>query len=214
MLLLSGIQTTGNEDSLMLAFSEGMTLPFLPSDLALEGRLKLLGKLAHRQLRIYQKGKRSPEGDLTLGTRSPSQLLPQQYLNSVELLELKSPPQQKTGIKIQGAYPARQAPTLGTCGISSVGDMDQILSEGRYNVNDTTKEYVADYRELRGSVRPRDGEFLVGIFGSKQHLRIAVSYDENAIDPDKARSWQTVMETILEHQSMETKLAIKETPRL
>jgi hypothetical protein len=35
---LAGAPTTGAEDSLMLAFSDGLTLPFLPSDLPIKGR--------------------------------------------------------------------------------------------------------------------------------------------------------------------------------
>lgn len=42
--LLDGAPTTGKEDNLMLAFSEGIALPFLTSDLPFEGRFRLLGK--------------------------------------------------------------------------------------------------------------------------------------------------------------------------
>jgi hypothetical protein len=37
----------------MLAFGDGLALPFLPSYLPLEGRFKLLAKQADRQLRTF-----------------------------------------------------------------------------------------------------------------------------------------------------------------
>lgn len=79
---LSGPPTTGKEDSLMLSFSDGIALPFLPSALNLEGRFKLLGLQAARQLKMYQKRKRSVEEELALGARGSKFLLPTFYLAS------------------------------------------------------------------------------------------------------------------------------------
>jgi hypothetical protein len=42
-------------DSCMLAFSDGIVMPFLPSSLPIEGRFKLVAKQANRELRMYQK---------------------------------------------------------------------------------------------------------------------------------------------------------------
>lgn len=42
-------------DSMMLAFSDGISLPFLSSDLSATGRLRLLARQAQRQLSAYQK---------------------------------------------------------------------------------------------------------------------------------------------------------------
>lgn len=42
-------------DSMMLAFSDGIALPFLSAQLSVAGRLKLLARQAQRQLSVYQK---------------------------------------------------------------------------------------------------------------------------------------------------------------
>ena len=46
---------TEEPNSLMLAFSDGVVLPFLSSELDLDGRIRLLVRSAHRQLGRYQK---------------------------------------------------------------------------------------------------------------------------------------------------------------
>jgi hypothetical protein len=196
---LTGAPTTGKEDSLMLAFSDGITLPFLPSDPDLEGRIRLLGKQAHRQLRQYQKRPRSLAGEVQLGSRSPTQLIPLLYLNTMEYLERKSQPGRRRGWAIQGAYPARQS-SLATCGVSSVGDRGSIISSGKYDTGKLPPpgELVADFRNLETTVRARDGEFLVGVVGDKDRLRFGVSYDGCGIDPDLADEWKTIIETILD----------------
>jgi hypothetical protein len=198
---LTGATTTGKEDSLMLAFSDGVTLPFLPSDLDLEGRLRLLGKRAHRQLRQYQKKPRSLEEIVHLGSKSPTQLLPMLYLSTTERLEARSKPGRKRGFDIQGAYPAATSPTLATCGVSSVGARGSVLSSGKYDLNHKSRDIIADFRNLDTSVRARDGEFLVGVVGDNDVIRIGVSYDGCAIDPALAEQWKQVIETILEEPS-------------
>lgn len=70
----------GPPDSIMLAFSDGISLPFLPSELPVEARFKLLVRQAHRQLGVYQKKPRSSGDSARLGARSPSQMIPMQYL--------------------------------------------------------------------------------------------------------------------------------------
>lgn len=197
---LAGKPTTGKEDSLMLAFSDGVTLPFLPSDLDLEGRLRLLGKQAHRQLRQYQKRPKTIEEEIHLGSRSPTQLLPLLYLNTMESLERGSKPHRKRGWDIQGAYPAKPPSSLSTCGVSSVGARGSIISAGRYDTTgqlEPGQDLVADFRNLDTTVRARNGEFLVGAAGDGDYLWFGVSYDGCAIDPELASQWKQVMETIL-----------------
>ena len=67
-------------DSIILGFSEGLSLPFLPNHLPAEGRFKLLARQAHRQLKVYQKGVRSTKDEALLGSRSPAQVIPSLYL--------------------------------------------------------------------------------------------------------------------------------------
>lgn len=197
---LTGTPTTGKEDSLMLAFSEGIALPFLPSDLSLEGRLRLLGKQAHRHLRQYQKRPRNLQQQGELGSRSPSQLLPMMYLSTMERLENKSTHSRRRGWNIQGQYPTTWSPTLATCGVSSVGPRGSIIASGKYDTEKlgAGKDVGVDFRGLDTTVRARDGEFLIGAVGDNGQLKFGVSYDGCAIDPALANEWKVVMETILE----------------
>ncbi|KAH0839031.1 hypothetical protein FOPE_05377 [Fonsecaea pedrosoi] len=214
---LSGTPTTGKEDSLMLAFSDGVTLPFLTGDLDLEGRLRLLGKQAHRQLRQYQKRPRSVQEERHLGSRSPSQLLPLLYLSTLEGLERKNPQAKKRGWTVQGQYPASTGSGLATCGVSSVGARGSFIASGKYDTrgdssawpppppspgqageNPGPRDLVADFRDLHTTVRARDGEFLAGVVGDGDCLMFGVSYDGCAIDPGRASEWKLVMERILE----------------
>jgi len=198
--LLDGTPTTGKEDSLMLAFSEGIALPFLTSDLDFEGRFRLLGKQAHRQLRQYQKRPRNSHAKAVLGSRSPDQLLPMLYLATMERLENKSVQGRKRGWNIQGEYPAKMGSTLATCGVSSVGPRGAIISSGKFNTRELSdgQDIAADFRELHTTVRARDGEFLVGAVGDNGILKFGVSYDGCAIHPILAEEWKHVMETIME----------------
>ncbi|KIV79674.1 hypothetical protein PV11_07222 [Exophiala sideris] len=197
---LTGTPTTGKEDSLMLAFSDGITLPFLPSDLEFEGRLKLLGKQAARQLRQYQKRPRSLEEEVHMGSKSPTQLFPLLYLGTIERREIRSRPERKRGWDIQGAYPAKTSATLATCGVSSVGARGSILSSGKHDTSRLPPgvDVVADFRKLDTSVRARDGEFLVGVVGDQDCIRFGVSYDGCGIDPELAQEFKHVLESILE----------------
>lgn len=67
-------------DSIILGFSDGLSLPFLPSRLPAEGRFKLIARRAHRQLKMYQKGVRSAKDEALLGSKSPAQIIPSLYL--------------------------------------------------------------------------------------------------------------------------------------
>lgn len=197
---LKGTPTTGKEDSLMLAFSDGITLPFLSSELDFEGRLQLLGKQAARQLRQYQKRPRSLEEEIHLGSKSPTQLFPLLYLATMERREMRSSPDKKRGWNIQGGYPATTSATLATCGVSSVGSRSSTISSGKYDTSHLPpgEDVVADFRNLSTSVRARDGEFLVGVIGDQGRIRFEVSFDGCGIDPDLAQEWKHVLENILE----------------
>jgi hypothetical protein len=204
--------TTGHEDSLMLAFSDGITLPFLPSYLHIEGRFKLLGRLAHKQLSQYQKRKRTAEEVVELGSKNPNQLIPALYLGSVERLENKTLPHLKTGISPQGAYPASEPAASATCGVSSVGDKRSLIRSGRYDVHKQLGEgeVVCDYRDNQTCVRVREGEFLVGASGDGEMMRFEASCDGCALDMERVGEWVEWMEGALEEKSeakgRETKL--------
>lgn len=196
---LTGPSTVGRENSCMLAFSDGVTLPFLSSDLDLGGRFRLLGKQAHRQLRQYQKRKRSVEEELHLGSRSPSQLLPTLFCSTVERMEARAEPQYKADIDVQGLYPAKSSPTLATCGISSVGDISGLAPIGRFDLSKRTgRDLAVDLAETSGGVRPRDGEFLIGALGRDNVFEFFVSCDLNALDPQKIEVWMKLMQSLLD----------------
>ena len=193
---------TGNPlpDSLMLAFSDGILLPFLPSDLPFEGRFKLLGKQAHRQLKIYQKTKRTFEEEAALGTKSGAQLMPALYATSADRLEQRRKPEAKMGWDVQGEFRVKVPNSWGTCGISSVGDRSALVRRGRYDTSrmPEDRDIVVDFRDLGSTVRARDGEFLVGAAGEKDWLGFGVSYDGCAVDPQRARAWKDLIEGILD----------------
>lgn len=198
---LSGRPTTGEENSCILAFSDGVILPFLPRNLDLVGRFKLLGRLAHRQLRQYQKRARSVEEEVHLGSRSPSQLIPALFCSTLERMEGRMDNGRKASVNVQGAYPARASPTLATCGISSVGNVSTILAPPKVNLDEALpegKDMVAEFKGMASVVRPRDGEFLVGAIGDSEHLGFLAAYDANAIDPAKTTEWKRLMESTLD----------------
>lgn len=204
---LSGKPTTGKEDSLMLAFSDGVILPFIPSHLDLQKSFRVLGRLAHRQLRRYQKRKRTLQEELSLGSHSPSQLLPSLYLETFDRLNNKVKPEQRLDFNPQGAYPV-QPGYPGTCGISSIGDRTALIDSRGYDLDQIHgQDLVADFIGLKSSVRARYGEFLVGAAGTKDMLGFLVSYDGSLIDPDKVQQWQQMIKDTLDYDMEEQKLA-------
>lgn len=194
--------TTGREDSLMLAFSDGITLPFMPSYISIEGRFKILGRLAQKQLSQYQKRRRTAEV-VGLGSRNPNQLIPALYLGSVERLETKTRPHLKTGIDPQGKYSASQGTTLATCGVSSVGDRRDLIRSGKYDVHKKLEEgeVVCDYRDNQTCVRVREGEFLVGASGDGEMMRFEASCDGCAMDMKRVGEWIEWMEGALDGEA-------------
>ena len=206
------LSTPQEPDSLMLAFSDGIQLPFLSLSLPLEGRIKLLGRQAQRQLSIYQKKARpkaDEEGLQYMGSRGAGRVLAIQYLSSFERSNAILPPEKRSnGPGPQGAYPMRPNNTAQTCGVSSVGRRDAIIRRGMYDLEkDDDKDFVADFRDTAASVRVRDWEFLVGVGGTEDGLFIAVSVDATAMDPQLVEEWRQRFLSILEEQDDSSKSA-------
>lgn len=190
---------TGNPstDSLMLAFSDGILLPFLPSSLDLDGRLRLLAKAAQRQLAVYQK--RSPvradhDGLQYMSSRGAGRMLAIQYLSSFERCELLLPVEKRKGSNPQGGYEMRPNLTRQTCGVSSTGRRAPLNADVvRSNV-----DFVATAEDIQPSVRPREGEFLIGIAGTDAGIGTFISVDDSSMDPELVNAWLHRFETILE----------------
>ncbi|KAF2498375.1 hypothetical protein BU16DRAFT_456396 [Lophium mytilinum] len=185
-------------DSCMLAFSGGLVLPFLSSDLDVERRFKFAVRQAHRQLSIYQKRLRKSE---VVSPYSPARLIAENYLMTLERQEEKLPLHRKTGMADpQGGYPANIKLFGATCGVSSVGPIAHLLKPGVYTVggSESGKEFAADFRDVRVGVRARDNEFLIGSLTDANGVCFAASYDGNAIDESAARTWKKKMEYLLE----------------
>lgn len=193
-------------NSLMLAFSDGISLPFLPSNLDLEGRLRLLIRQAHRQLMAYQK-RVNPKADTSgleyMSSRGAGRILATQYVGSIERLEMRAPEEIRRGLNPQGEYPMRPNMSMQTCGVSSIGRRQSMITQGVYDLDDPSKDFVADYRNIYASVRPRDGEFLVGCGGSEDGLWVNATIDGNANDPALVEQWRVRFEAALEEDNAE-----------
>lgn len=192
---------TGPADSCMLAFSEGIVLPFLPSSLPLEARFRPLAKAAHRELRSYQKKKRPGE----LDSHSPLRMVATNYLSAIERAEQKQP----TGLNPQASYPANPNFGAATCGVSSVG-LVKDTAPGKYDLDQdfgAGQDVIADFRELKGGVRARDNEFLCGNSADGEgRLSYAVSYDASAMDEGLVQEWRRRMENVLELEMSSSRL--------
>ncbi|KAF2787173.1 hypothetical protein K505DRAFT_329849 [Melanomma pulvis-pyrius CBS 109.77] len=190
-------------DSCMLAFSDGVVMPFLPSSLPIEARFKLTAKQANRQLRVYQKRLKTAEVNISLEPHSSGRLLANGYLYQIERVEAKLPSDRKTGFNPQGKLPANTSQFGATCGVSSVGPTAAFLRPGTYDFNDLGKgegkDLVADFRDFMMGVRARDNEFLVGSStDSYGVVKFGVSYDESAISEDAAEAWAEKINSLLE----------------
>lgn len=209
-------------DSVMLAFSDGVVLPFLPSHLDLEGRIKLLVRSAQRQLSRYQKRWRRGRGrggaaataDMLeyMGPRGAGRVIPMNYLDVIERIN-ELPAHQYQDLHYQRDLPKLPNPTLATCGVSSVGRSSPALDPGQYDLGrplgvgvDDSDELVADIRGTRQNVRPRDGEFLVGIWGNDDSIDANVSYDACSLDPAWAEIWKEHIEKLLERDTAQARL--------
>jgi hypothetical protein len=203
-------------ESLMLAFSDGIELPFLPSYLPLETRLKLLAKRAQKQLAVYQKRERlstDAEHFYYMGSRGPGRMLQTQYISSLERANDKIPVESRdTSIQSpQGAYPMRPNATTQTCGVSSVGRRDALIRQGMYDVKAALgegREFVADFKDIQSAVRVRDGEFLIGVGGAEDGLWLAVSADSTNLNPVLMGEWRRRLEEIFREMEREERQKI------
>lgn len=76
-----------------------------------------------------------------------------------------------------------------------------MLREGAYALDDVEsgkKVFAADFRDLTSSVRVREGEFLLGIAGSKKGLGACPSVDGTNLDPEVVERWRVRIESILD----------------
>jgi len=172
-------------DSLMLAFCDGIALPFLSSTLDLDGRMRLLARQAHRQLASFQKRKRlaqSEEDMRYMSARGPGRMLANQYISSIERQAMMLPDHLRPSTNPQGAYPARPNLTTPTCGVSSVGRRELFIQRGMYDLEDHTKEFVADFCNMFTNVRARNGEFLIGVGGAENGLYVNATIDASLVD--------------------------------
>jgi len=198
-------------DSCMLAFSDGIVMPFLPSSLPIEGRFRLVAKQANRQLRVYQKRLKSAAVNISLEPHSPGRLLAASYLYQFERVESKLPKNRKTGFNPQGKFPANASQMGATCGVSSVGSTAAFFKPGTYDFDDVGevkgKDLVVDFRGLKMGVRARDNEFLIGSStNSEGVVGFGVSYDENAISKEAADAWAEKIESLLEAPGRKSRL--------
>lgn len=177
------------------AFSDGIALPFLSSDLDLEGRLCLLARQAHRQLASYQK-RTKPKGQDAkhqyLNSRGAGLVLANQYLYSHERVKSLG-----EGVVVQGQYQARPNPTMQTCGVSSLGLRDRLIKGGVYDLQDKEKDFIADFQDLVAGVRAREGEFLVGAGGTSNEIFVAASADMSTMDTELVSRWRHRFENVL-----------------
>lgn len=194
---------TAEPDSMMLAFSDGVLLPFLSSSLDLDGRIKLLVRSAQRQLARYQKrpAQTTVSGMLDyMGPRGAGRVVPMNYLDVIERRNHKLPEHLRQKFEYQRNLPKQPNATLATCGVSSVGKTHPAFGPGQYDLDrplEAGGDLVADLRDVRFCVRPRDGEFLVGVLGTDESISAGVSYDACAIDPAWADAWREKFETLL-----------------
>jgi hypothetical protein len=189
----------------MLAFSEGIVMPFLPTSIPVEKRFVLVARHANRELRVYQKRVRQ-DGVLGVGMfdkHSPARLLATGYLAQIERVNEKLPAERRTGVSPQGELKPRVGPYGATCGVSSVGSLAAYFRKGEYDLEKAEgRDFVADYRGLRMGVRARENEFLIGSSSDAEGIiGFGVSYDENTISREAAEEWARTIEGLLEPEN-------------
>jgi hypothetical protein len=190
-------------DSLMLAFCDGIVLPFLPPDLPVAPRLRLLAKQAQRQLQKYQRRSMQAGGP---GARA---ILQDLYVATTERTENVLAEEERMGFDVQGQYPARLNPTRSTCGVSWLGKVEGFVKgpvDGYHPRTCGKENFELHWMDVGMGVRVRDGEFLIGGSLFKDQIRFGVSYDGNAYDEKHIRLWERKMETILLEDSLTSKL--------
>ncbi|KAL1604071.1 hypothetical protein SLS60_005663 [Paraconiothyrium brasiliense] len=193
-------------DSCMLAFSEGIVMPFLPSSLPIEGRFKLIASHANRELRMYQKRAKGKSTDRQGGfdPHNPARLLANAYLSAIERSDAKLPDDMKWGVNPHGELLPPAFQFRATCGVSSIGRTAHWLAAGTYDLSvvgnrPEEKYFAADFWSFEQGVRARDDEFLVGSSTDAEgRVKFGVSYDESAISSEMAGRWREVVEGLME----------------
>jgi hypothetical protein len=200
-------------NSMMLAFSDGVVLPFLSQSLDLKTRFKVLVRQAHRQLALYQKRVKAEDADsiLSMGSRGAGRVIAMNYIGATERLRAKLPEHLRDSLgnhSPQGELLAASNGSMATCGVSSVGR--SAWRKGEFDVDGQIGEgedaFVADYRFSKQNVRARDGEFLVGVWGDDEGIAANVSYDGNAIDERLVDEWRLRMENMLVDEGEKARL--------
>ncbi|KAF2836575.1 hypothetical protein M501DRAFT_1007279 [Patellaria atrata CBS 101060] len=183
----------GPPDSCMLAFSDGLYMGWVSSDLDITGRFRLLAKQAHRQLRQYQKKKlRTSELSGGLGAHSTARILAHNYITAVERCNMKLPSSMRKKVNPQGAYPANWGEFFfGTCGHSAVGNMRGLFDPKKRDLSSVMRKVVM-------GVRAREGEFLVGSSSDENGIHFNVSYDASTIPEDNVGKWKAKMQVLLD----------------
>lgn len=191
---------TGPYDSCMLSFSDGIVVPYLPSNLDTDRRFGVLARAAHRELRSYQKKPREATDEVD--AHSPLRLQANTYLMMQESVDRRLPRHMQKGVNVQGQYPAKVLWGRATCGVSSLGRIGHLFAEDAYpdSLSLGGEDALnANYKSLTVGVRARDNEFLVGVRTSwDDRLEMSVSYDATAMDDDKVRRWKELVQTMLE----------------
>jgi len=85
-----------------------------------------------------------------------------------------------------------------TCGVSSVGLRDRFIKGGVFRLNDSKKDFVADFQDLIASVRAREGEMLVGAGGTNDNIFVAASVDMSTMDAALVSRWRDRLEHVLD----------------
>ncbi|KAI0428754.1 hypothetical protein F5Y09DRAFT_312162 [Xylaria sp. FL1042] len=189
-------------ESVMLAFSKGIVLPFLPSHLDVEGRFKLLVRQASRQLSAYQKRDRlrgTNDAMAYMGIHGPGRLIATNYIDGIERLRHTLPAHLKDTLPPpQGEYDVPPwAVSKATCGVSSIGLVD--WSAFKFDLGaDPGDGVVASAERVYSGVRVRETEFLVGTWSEDGVISAAVSFDGNYIDESSVHLWIEKMKSMLE----------------
>ncbi|KAI0539396.1 hypothetical protein GGR58DRAFT_238552 [Xylaria digitata] len=194
-------------ESVMLAFSKGIVLPFLPSHLDLEGRFRLLVRQATRQLSAFQKRDRPADAVAYMGINGAGRLLASNYIDAIERLRDILPSHLKDAVPPpQGEYGVPPwAVSHSTCGVSSIGLVD--WSASRFDLDrDPQDGVVASVERFSSGVRVRDTEFLVGTWSEDGIVKAGVSFDGNYIDESTVHIWTEKMKSLLEVSDLKSRL--------
>jgi hypothetical protein len=197
-------------DSCMLAFSEGISFPFLRRDLDFEGRFRLLTRIANRQLKQYQKRVKQNSGNsgsAVLSTsglmgNSAARIIANNYIFALERRDFRVSTSQDAILSPQGELRCQPKLTPATCGISSIGSKISDLYPGFHcldsqSLEDDMNTFRADVCSVNLGVRARDDEFLIGCSSNTRGIHFTVSYDASSIDDEKVERWKNWLLQVL-----------------